>query len=906
MDNNNQKKSHSFYREQEKSIFGQQQWTAKRIGKLFMKIMKWALYGFLIIATLWGCVNEFIIQTSNNLGQGVEFYQNDDFVYPNTYQATSITGYTATEDAVKEGIDSYTEDTAPEAIPFNFNVVNPNFMNDEAEAGVNTVDLYIKAADVTSSNGDVNVPMYTYNLNAVTAAVGANWLLTHDWTTHSTTDGFDAPLVSVPASIKAAAQEEVDAAELDDDHKYSVSSTLQFLFFLEDRADGTVDGKGGTITGFIEFDEEADVSDLKYSDISRTCVSLIPGTIITAEDALDYTNWSTVEKLDTSSKDNEVLVDAQVKMEVNKQAFLNGTGTESYSKLPDEVQGMFDEAGYDGTDYTADFRAAQPAGSTVYGGAQTFVVPIKKGFPVRISEESQNLIEGADKNGGFRDENFDEWNTSDTENDQGFDIENQMYGWTILQYEPEDIAKEDDYQLDLMRVYSNEDDAITGDVYSSSAESDFFYADQRRLGWGEVASDATTTNGVATGEDGAEYSVFDEKVKSWMIGEYYMHKESSTSVRTWDETANNGEGAFVQSDEVEFNYATKFAGMTSVQQISADSSEVEISRKETIPFVGTLPQVDAGNNYTERSILSDSVIPTGQDAWGESRITFIGLQDWGKAWDVQYGPLYGAFVFPLAHIAMFIGGIFSYATSAWGTLFSIIVLVFLTRGLGALLSIKGTSNQMKMQEVQTDVAKIKAKYSKYDFKQEPRMKQKQQSEIMALYRKKEINPMGSLGTIFITMPIFISLWIIISALPAYKVVFMGNFSWAVSAWYGIFNLGIGMLLLYLMVGISVGLVQGVSSKVPTWLSNKRKGIKTIDEATKAAAKKQNKTQNIMIGVFVFMGLTVPALFAFYWICSGFFTIVLELVKHAYKVHVADKKKENPQYRTIFEKMSKAK
>jgi len=62
-----------------------------------------------------------------------------------------------------------------------------------------------------------------------------------------------------------------------------------------------------------------------------------------------------------------------------------------------------------------------------------------------------------------------------------------------------------------------------------------------------------------------------------------------------------------------------------------------------------------------------------------------------------------------------------------------------------------------MQEVQTDVAKIKARYARYDLKKDKKMKQKQQAEIMALYKKNEVNPAGSLGTIFLTMPIFISL-----------------------------------------------------------------------------------------------------------------------------------------------------
>jgi membrane protein insertase Oxa1/YidC/SpoIIIJ len=53
-------------------------------------------------------------------------------------------------------------------------------------------------------------------------------------------------------------------------------------------------------------------------------------------------------------------------------------------------------------------------------------------------------------------------------------------------------------------------------------------------------------------------------------------------------------------------------------------------------------------------------------------------------------------------------------------------------------------------------------------------------------------------------------------------------------------------------------------------------------------KKQNKTQNIMIGVFVFMGLIVPVLLALYWVFSAMFTMTTELIKHVIIQHKAKK------------------
>ncbi len=887
-------KNHSFYKEQQKSILGQQQWTPKRIGKIFWKIFKWFLWGFLIIATLWGCVNEFIIQTSKNLGQGVEFYQKDDFVYPNTYQAMNVTGYTASKDVVEQGI--LKDDSENEVLPFNFKVVNSNFKNEDAVEGTNVDDYYINAADSTSNL------MYTYNLNSY--SVLSTGMLTYSTNeiiseTSGYGDAWYVPTTYLPSSIYKDASSD----------GYNIYNTQSFLFYLVDTNEGSTEsdnlisleeinnlGLGDYISFIDDEAEEGSFSNVKFNGNARI---KDPSTITTTSYFYDTSNWEIINPFSALViKDEDTLdekidkLNNQIKYQINKVAFNNGTLYAKYddleniflndgeTSLKQEFENKINEldvmSEIDAIDYEADFRIIQPEDSIVYGGVETFVVPIQKGFPIRIDETGQEKI-----NNEFRKKEFQNWMNEEgaenaVHNDAGFDAENQMYGWTIL--DANSASKENDYQASIMRVYDSAENAAKSvDVYDGMNENNAFYADQRRLGWGIEGEDSTTNGMIVEGVE-SSYSVFDEKIKTWM--NYNNSLEDDLDDNVYIKMSGS---SVVGAETVSYSYGSEFAGITSAEQLTKSDEN----------YVGVVPSIENG---FERSILSDSVIPTGQDAWGESRITFIGWEDWGKAWDVQYGPLYGAFVFPLAQVSMIIGEWFHYLISPWGVIFSIIVIVFLTRGLGALLSIGGTSNQMKMQEVQTDVAKIKAKYSKYDLKAEPRMKQKQQQEIMALYRKKEINPMGSLGTIFITMPIFISLWIIISALPAYKVVFMGQFTWAVSSWYGVFNLG-WMFFLYLLIGISVGLVQGVSSKLPTWLSNKRKGIKRLDDATKEASKKQNRTQNIMIGVFVFMGLTVPALFAFYWICSGFFTIVLELSKHSWKVHVAKQMKIDSNYQS---------
>jgi YidC/Oxa1 family membrane protein insertase len=60
-----------------------------------------------------------------------------------------------------------------------------------------------------------------------------------------------------------------------------------------------------------------------------------------------------------------------------------------------------------------------------------------------------------------------------------------------------------------------------------------------------------------------------------------------------------------------------------------------------------------------------------------------------------------------------------------------------------------------MQELQFQVSKINAKYAKHE--DNKAMKRRKQMEVMALYRKNGVNPLGSIGSIFITMPVFLSI-----------------------------------------------------------------------------------------------------------------------------------------------------
>ncbi len=435
--------------------------------------------------------------------------------------------------------------------------------------------------------------------------------------------------------------------------------------------------------------------------------------------------------------------------------------------------------------------------------------------------------------------------------------------------------------------YNKNGDYIYDGAYGELDEDGYYnaleplFASQRTEDWTNVGGPPDSSE--SDDKEVADRN-FDEMMNETYTADIFTSYQEVTSMRTIYLVPNEAEATEITEIHetlYQVAYATPIAGMDSNTKVGPTTQDYKDSPDEVIR--GTTTPLAWSNNSIHKTTLDSSLYNSGSrgiDEGNTARGIFAGWSDWGWAWNVKFGPLYGLFLFPISQVALFVQHvIFPFRIfGAWGVLLGVFFIVFFLRGVGSLMSLKSTSNQQKMQEVQAEVARINAKYEKYgDNKQ---MKQRKQQEVMALYRKKEINPLGSFGTIFITMPIFISMWILISAVPVYKIAAIGKFSFSVSALSGIFS---SLFILYIMVGISVGMMQGISAKLPGWLSQKRKGVKQVTEAEKKAQKKQNKTQNIMVGVFIVIGLTVPVLLAFYWISSAVFTITLELGRHWYQV-----------------------
>ena len=89
---------------------------------------------------------------------------------------------------------------------------------------------------------------------------------------------------------------------------------------------------------------------------------------------------------------------------------------------------------------------------------------------------------------------------------------------------------------------------------------------------------------------------------------------------------------------------------------------------------------------------------------------------------------------------------------------AVLLVIFVTtvsvRGAGTALSLKSTVAMEKMKEIQPKMTAIQAKYAG---RTDPASKQQQTKEIMDMYKKENVNPLGAFGSMFVSMPLFIAL-----------------------------------------------------------------------------------------------------------------------------------------------------
>jgi len=243
-----------------------------------------------------------------------------------------------------------------------------------------------------------------------------------------------------------------------------------------------------------------------------------------------------------------------------------------------------------------------------------------------------------------------------------------------------------------------------------------------------------------------------------------------------------------------------------------------------------------------------------------------------------YGPFYAFFVWPAAWIVTQ----FMWVTKNWwggmNTLLIIFLLLLFIRVLTLAITLKSTFQSEKMQEVQGQIAEINAKYK--DLK-DAQSKQMKQQETMALYKKNNIKPFAAFEQMFLTLPIFLIVYRVVTIVRPIKLTVLFNvWNFALNPLNQIFGNMTNGGWTYIFFLLLVAGSQIVSMIIPNKLQQKRSRLSnTTSAAGEAQLKKSRRTQYIFMAVMCVIVAFSPVGVGVYWFLNSAFTLLQSYVLH---------------------------
>jgi YidC/Oxa1 family membrane protein insertase len=185
---------------------------------------------------------------------------------------------------------------------------------------------------------------------------------------------------------------------------------------------------------------------------------------------------------------------------------------------------------------------------------------------------------------------------------------------------------------------------------------------------------------------------------------------------------------------------------------------------------------------------------------------------------------------------------------------SLIIITLIIRMIVFPLTLNMAKQAKVMKEVQPELEKLQKKYAKKEQNQENMMKQNQ--EMMAIYKKYNINP--ALGCIFsfIQLPLFIAFFEAIQRTPAiYEDTFLGMHLGTTAS----VGISTSMFYSYLILIVLIG--------VTTYLSFK------MNQTDLGSNPTMKYMPIMMTAMIIMMGFVMPSGLGIYWVTSNIFTIV---------------------------------
>ena len=222
---------------------------------------------------------------------------------------------------------------------------------------------------------------------------------------------------------------------------------------------------------------------------------------------------------------------------------------------------------------------------------------------------------------------------------------------------------------------------------------------------------------------------------------------------------------------------------------------------------------------------------------------------------------------------------------------AILVTTILVRTLAWPIYAKTNDMSMKMAVAQPEIDRLNRKYAT---RKDPESQQKQQMEMMQLYKKHKISMWGCLLP-FLQMPIFFAMYEVVRRITIPGGQFSQNVSNTNFFWTDLASAGtVAKLVFTALVGITMLALQKISQIKPSYAK------KSASQPKKDGQPNTENTMKMVSYVMVFMMImtsyVTPGLaLSYYWIIGNIYSIVQTLINRA----ISEKKHAKLQEQELY-------
>jgi YidC/Oxa1 family membrane protein insertase len=225
-------------------------------------------------------------------------------------------------------------------------------------------------------------------------------------------------------------------------------------------------------------------------------------------------------------------------------------------------------------------------------------------------------------------------------------------------------------------------------------------------------------------------------------------------------------------------------------------------------------------------------------------------------------------IIPISFIMSIFGGLFGLNSFAIGILFTTIIV----RTIAWPIYARTNDMSIKMALAQPEMAKLQQKYA---MRKDPASQQKMQMEMMALYKKHGISILGCF-TPLLQMPIFLAMFQTVYRITRAGGVFTQQVSHTAIFGLDFLNLASGgwsepfTYVLAAIVGITMWLLQKISSQKPSYAKNTGTQVKTEQQLQTERTMKM--VSWVMIGMMVLTTMASVNALGFYWVIGNLYSL----------------------------------